>query len=214
VRKARRRNDVAEVARLEPMARQVRRFGALVNHVIEALSIRAEGITLTCSPCDFAKIVRERVALATEGGHAAETPISIAGPPSLPGLWDRTRVEVIVDALLDNAIKFGAGRPIVVALRAEGTWAELSVRDQGIGISSDRIAAIFHPFERAVPKEHYGGLGLGLYVAKALSEAHGGSIAVSSTPGEGATFVVMLPLAGSPCCPGPAAPSTPAPDAH
>jgi signal transduction histidine kinase len=199
LRKARRRSDSAEVARFEPMARQVRRFGALVNHLIEALGIRAEGVTLTCSPCDLAAIVRERVALASEGVHS-ESLIAIEGPESLPGLWDRTRVEVVVDALLDNALKFGAGRPIVVSLRADGARAELSVRDEGIGISADRIAAIFHPFERAVPKEHYGGLGLGLYVAKALVDAHGGSIAVTSTPGAGATFVVQLPLNGGPKC--------------
>jgi signal transduction histidine kinase len=198
VRKARRAADASEVSRVEPMARHVRRFGALVNHVIEALSIRSEGITLTCSPCDLARIVRERVALLTETARAAGSPIAIESAPSVPGMWDRTRVEVVVDALLDNAIKFGAGRPIVVTVRSEGTRVELSISDRGIGISSDRIAAIFHPFERAVSKEHYGGLGLGLYVAKAVVDAHGGSIAVTSAPGQGATFVVRLPLAGCP----------------
>jgi signal transduction histidine kinase len=196
VRKARRSADASELTRFEPMARHVRRFGALVNHVIEALSIRSEGITLTCSQCDLASIVRERVAILAETAHAAGSPIAIEGAPSVPGTWDRTRVEVVVDALLDNAIKFGAGRPIVVTLHSEATRAELSISDRGIGIASDRIAAIFHPFERAVSKEHYGGFGLGLYVAKAVVDAHGGSIAVSSMPGEGATFVVTLPLAG------------------
>jgi signal transduction histidine kinase len=195
LRKARRAANASEVSRVEPMARHVRRFGALVNHVIEALSIRAEGITLTCSSCDLARIARERVTLVTETALAAGSPITIEGASSLQGMWDRARVEVVIDALLDNAVKFGAGRPIVVTLRSEGLRAEVSVSDQGIGISSDRTAAIFHPFERAVSKEHYGGLGLGLYVAKAVVDAHGGSIAVTSAPGEGATFVVRLPLA-------------------
>ncbi len=56
------------------------------------------------------------------------------------------------------------------------------------------MSSIFSPFERAVPKENFGGLGLGLYVAKAIVEAHGGSIVAKSGVGEGTTFVVRLPL--------------------
>ncbi|HEX8796065.1 MAG TPA: HAMP domain-containing sensor histidine kinase, partial [Polyangiaceae bacterium] len=98
----------------------------------------------------------------------------------------------VVDILLDNAIKFGKGAPIVVSAKADAQ-AEVSVCDLGIGIADDIAAAIFDPFGRAVPKEHFGGLGLGLFTAKAIVEAHGGSLAVTSRPGEGATFVVRLP---------------------
>jgi len=72
--------------------------------------------------------------------------------------------------------------------------AQLSVRDHGIGFSPPRLDAFFDPFQRGVAREHFGGLGLGLYVAKAIVVAHGGSITATSSPGEGATFVVRIPL--------------------
>jgi signal transduction histidine kinase len=101
----------------------------------------------------------------------------------------------VVDRLLDNAIQFGQGKPIEVALERNGTQAVLVVRDHGLGIAAERLPSIFAPFERAVPKERFGGLGLGLYIAKSIIEAHGGSIAVTSRLAEGAVFVVRLPLA-------------------
>jgi signal transduction histidine kinase len=139
--------------------------------------------------------VRDRIGIVAERAQAAGSPITIDSPPSVAGRWDGSRLEKVIDALLDNALKFGRGSPIAVSLRADGTWAELSVHDQGIAIPADRLSAIFQPFERAVSKEHFGGLGLGLYIAKAVVDAHGGSIAATSRPGEGSTFVVRLPLA-------------------
>jgi signal transduction histidine kinase len=72
-----------------------------------------------------------------------------------------------------------------------------SVIDRGIGIPSDEIPKLFERFHRArnVSSRYYGGLGLGLYIAKAIIEAHHGSIGVASEEGQGATFTVRLPLA-------------------
>jgi signal transduction histidine kinase len=190
-RKCRRDATDAPAASAESIARQVRRFSALVDHMLDALNIRAEGVLLTRAPCDLATMVQQavkRVAGQAAGG------ISLDGSPPVVGRWDRARIEQVIGNLLDNAIKFSDGKPIEVALRVDGGEAELSVRDQGIGIPEDRLSSIFHPFERAVPKEQFGGLGLGLYIAKAIVDAHGGAIAVTSRPGEGATFSVRLPL--------------------
>lgn len=193
LRQARRRTDAAETARAERIASHVRRFGALVDHVLDALRIRAEGVTVARVPCDLATVLRARMKLMETRARAAGSVMSLECPPSLPTLADRAGIEKVIDALLDNAIKFGSGRPIAVSLRADG-WAELSVRDQGMGIRADRLSAIFQPFERACPTIHFGGLGLGLYIAKAVVDAHGGSIATTSNPTGGSTFVVRLPL--------------------
>jgi signal transduction histidine kinase len=72
------------------------------------------------------------------------------------------------------------------------------VRDHGIGIDPADQRQIFERFERAVSSRNYGGLGLGLYIVKRIVEAHGGSIRVESTPGEGAAFHVELPVRPTP----------------
>src|SRR6185503_17854489 len=84
------------------------------------------------------------------------------------GCWDGDRLSQLVTSLLDNAIKFGPGKPIEIRLRAAGDHAVLAVADHGIGIPPNRIQAIFDPFVRAVSPRNFGGLGLGLFTAKAI----------------------------------------------
>src|SRR5512138_1810170 len=100
----------------------------------------------------------------------------------------RNFVEVLV-----NAAKFGEGKPIAIAVDADETRARIRVTDRGIGIASDAQARVFERFERAVPSEHFGGLGIGLYIVRQVVDAHGGEVRVESTPGAGASFTVELP---------------------
>jgi signal transduction histidine kinase len=109
------------------------------------------------------------------------------------GLWDRLRLDQVFTNLLSNALKYGRGKPVHVRVEAEGDRARLTVRDRGIGISLDDQARIFGRFERAVSERNFGGLGLGLWIAKQIIDRHGGTIAVDSEPGEGSTFIVELP---------------------
>jgi signal transduction histidine kinase len=109
------------------------------------------------------------------------------------GKWDRFRIDQVVHNLLSNAIKFGLGRPIEVTISARDGRARLVVRDEGIGIPRDAIPRLFKPFERAVSERHYGGLGVGLHIAKTIVDAMGGSISVDSEPGKGSVFTVELP---------------------
>jgi signal transduction histidine kinase len=194
LQQSRRDQDPAQAGRSEKVAYHVRRFSAVVDHILNAMSIRAEGIAIRRCPCDFSEIVRDRVARIAKRAEAVGSPITTSCPESVPGSCDRERFATVVDALLDNAVKFGRGHPIEVTLVVAGAWAELSVRDHGIGFSPQRLGAFFDPFERGVAREHFGGLGLGLYVAKAIVVAHGGTITATSSPGEGATFVVRVPL--------------------
>jgi signal transduction histidine kinase len=110
------------------------------------------------------------------------------------GTWDRTRVEQIAHNLLANAIKYGKGKPIDVRLVREQHVVRMVVVDHGIGISPEDQQRVFQRFERAVSSRHFGGLGLGLWIARQLVDAHGGSIRVSSEEGAGATFEVELPV--------------------
>jgi signal transduction histidine kinase len=103
------------------------------------------------------------------------------------------RIEQVVTNLLVNAAKFGEGKPIALAVDADETRARIRVSDRGIGIASDAQTRVFERFERAVPSEHFGGLGIGLYIVWQVVDAHGGEVRVESTPGAGATFTVELP---------------------
>jgi signal transduction histidine kinase len=99
----------------------------------------------------------------------------------------------VITNLLANAAKFGQGKPVTLHVDPDGPRARLRVVDRGIGISAEDQARVFDRFERAVPSQHFGGLGLGLYIARQIVEAHGGEIRVASAPGAGTTFTVLLP---------------------
>lgn len=83
---------------------------------------------------------------------------------------------------------------IEVSVARDAENVLLEVRDRGPGIPEADLPRIFERFERASSTRHYGGLGLGLYVARQIAEAHGGTIAASNRPGGGASFSVSLPL--------------------
>jgi signal transduction histidine kinase len=108
-------------------------------------------------------------------------------------MWDRIRVEQVVTNLLTNAFKFAGGKPIEITVEERGPTARLVVVDHGIGIAPEDVERIFRRYEQAMPSRAFGGMGLGLYIARQIIEAHGGTIRVDSQPGAGSTFIVDLP---------------------
>ena len=109
------------------------------------------------------------------------------------GPLDRVRLGQVVTNLLQNAARYGQGRPVEVRVEHAGGVASLLVVDHGMGIAPEDRARIFEKFERAVSARQFGGLGLGLWISRQIVEAHGGRILVEDTPGGGATFKVELP---------------------
>jgi signal transduction histidine kinase len=129
-----------------------------------------------------------------ESTRGAGILVELVAPATVVGRWDRARIDTILTNLLSNAIKYGAGKPIEVRVASDGRRAWLSVEDHGIGIAPADQARIFERFERAVPERHYGGFGLGLWIARMMAEAHGGRLGVQSKQGEGSTFLLDLPI--------------------
>ena len=179
------------------ISRQSHRLGALVSDILDVVEIPAGNFTLRREPVELVSLVRETVELARGDLDRARCRLAVTAGEEVVGSWDRARIQKVISSLLSNAIKFAPGKGIeIVVARERAGWARLTVEDHGLGIPPERLPHIFGRLERAVSASHYGGLGLGLYIVRAVVEAHGGSVNVSSTPGEGAKFIVDLPLAG------------------
>lgn len=125
----------------------------------------------------------------------AKAPLRLTAPESLTCTLDRLAVEQVIDNIVSNALKYGAGAPIeVTATVVEGENVVLAVRDHGPGMDAEDCARIFERFEQAVGQRSHGGFGIGLWLSRELVEAMEGSIAVDSAVGEGTTFTVRLPV--------------------
>lgn len=181
--------------RIEQASRQAGRLGRLVDDLLNASRLTAGRLTLTREPCDLAEITSEVVARHEADARKAGCAIGLRATGKTDGLWDQARLEQVVTNLLTNALKFGGGKPVELAVHGDEEVVTLTVRDHGPGIPAEAVQRIFGKFERAVSARSYGGLGLGLYIALEIVEAHGGSLAVDSVPGEGATFTLRLPKA-------------------
>lgn len=114
---------------------------------------------------------------------------------SLVALVDGEKLQQVVTNLIENARKYGGPKAIQVALREEGRWARVEVWDQGAGIAESDRDRIFTAFERGGDplKQRVRGAGLGLYICKAIVEAHGGKIGVEPNPDGGAIFYFTVP---------------------
>jgi predicted ATPase/signal transduction histidine kinase len=165
----------------------------LTDELLDVTRIEQGQMTMQPAEVDLGAVVREVTENLELDLTASGCALSIRSSGPVMGRWDARRLDQVVTNLLSNAIKFGAGRPIEVSVQDAGQTAQLSVEDHGIGIDAARVAHVFDRFERAVSPVHYGGLGLGLYLARAIVEAHGGTIGVESRLGEGSTFTVTLP---------------------
>ena len=149
-------------------------------------------------PVDVCEVAREVIEnfLPLRQHAGSNLTLDLPGEPVVVS-GDRLAIEEILDNLVSNAIKYGANKPILLRIRLDEDQhcALIRVSDNGPGISADDQAQIFERFERAVqPGEHLSGFGVGLWIVRQLCLGMEGSVRVDSTPGEGSTFSVALPL--------------------
>jgi len=185
-------------AKLEVVVHESRRIARLIEAFADMVRVRQKGFGLQLQPADL----RPLLELAVQGVQAAYPGhrFSVELPASpLTALVDSPAAGTVFSSLLENAAKFSPpNTPVEVELMPHGDEAMVSVRDHGVGIPASQIAGIFARYERprrATRRHEGGGLGMGLYLSRALIAAHGGRIWVeSSGAGQGSTFHVALPL--------------------
>jgi signal transduction histidine kinase len=169
--------------------RQAKRVTQLVSNLLDLSRVQTGRMELAREQFDLAELAREVCERHSEGGML----IDLRTTGAVWGSWDRSRLDQVLTNLLSNATKFGGGRRIEVDVERVRDRARVRVRDRGIGIAPERLPRIFERFERAVSSA-YSGLGLGLYIVRAIVEAHEGTVSAESVLGEGTTFTVDLPL--------------------
>jgi len=197
----------ADVAATLPLMEQaMERLQRFVRQFLDLARLEADrGLVLEPMPMDVAVVVERVVDLFADDGR-----IPVSAPASLPLVTaDPMRVEQILANLFSNALKYAKAPPSVALVAVGGAIVggaigdgaigddaiavEIRVTDRGPGLTAQECARVFDKFERGGTAS---GAGLGLYISRALAEAHGGALTVDSVPGEGATFTLRLPAAG------------------
>jgi signal transduction histidine kinase len=175
---------------VEQIDAQASRLMKLVNDMLDISRIRSGQLRMTKENFNLSEAITETAFKYNQSS------IELAIEGDITFFGDQERIAGVLSKLLDNALKYGKSLPIQVKLLKKKNKITLSVKDHGEGISEEDQKRIFHRFQRAVAASEVSGLGLGLYIAREITEAHGGKISVKSELGAGSTFSVEFKAAG------------------
>ena len=175
---------------------------SLINEVLDIAAIEAGRLSLSLEPVVLADVAAETVSLIRP--LADQHHIVLAGPNvscATHVLGDRQRLKQVLLNLLSNAVKYNreGGSVHLECEPVPGDRLRIKVTDTGLGIPSEALERLFVPFERVASQPTaIEGTGLGLPLSKRLAEAMGGALELVSTPDQGSTFWIELPLVGAP----------------
>lgn len=189
-------SDVRVVRGLESIGRGARRMDAMIQELLEASRLESGVVPLRMAPIDISGLVAQVVGQLP--GDARER-VTIAAEPTVVAFADPQRIERVIDNLLSNAVKYSAPNAAIrIDVRRGDGEAIVAVVDRGRGVAPDQLARLFQRFVRleGAPADP-GGLGLGLYIARLIVEAHGGRVWAESEVGRGTTIGFTVPLNAS-----------------
>jgi signal transduction histidine kinase len=170
------------------------RVTRLLTELLDVSRIDAGRIQIRKQIIDLRATLHRVLAGKVAAGAAGADRFVVIDEGELPEMWiDPDKIEQVLHNLVDNALRHGAGT-VTVVLRGTATGAEVSVADEGDGVPESNASRVFTKFWRGASRGN--GTGLGLYIAKALIDAHGGTITVGRAPGGGAEFRFSLPAGG------------------
>lgn len=168
----------------------------LIEDLLNVALVDSGKLELDLDYADLAGVVREITSDHGDAISKREQELTVSSPDTALLLVDLAKMTMVLDNLISNASKYTpTGGKIDVTLKKYKDLITIAVKDQGVGIPAEDIPRIFTKFTR-LPNElstAVGGTGLGLFLAKNIVELHGGSIAVTSKPGQGSTFTIKLP---------------------
>jgi signal transduction histidine kinase len=205
-----------EMAHLRVIRSQVGRMRRLVDDLLDVSRIDRRG-GVSIEPIDFDLVVEVGDAVGRVRREHPQRSISITAPESLPLHADRDRLGQVISNLLENAVKYSPdGGPIEVVAERRGGEVEVRVSDTGLGIPAEHRENVFERFYQAdgdAGRRRFGGLGLGLYISRAIVDAHGGRIwaAANVEAGSGSVFGFRIPRVAMALAPSEIAPTGEAP---
>jgi heavy metal sensor kinase len=185
---------------LETCYGEARRLNEMCNQLL-TLSKSDEGaLVLHKQPTDLSELLSGCMARNAATAKLRGVTCQVVADPFVASV-DAFKIGQVVDNLLSNAIRYSPKEGIVTLLASRTEdLVEISVSDQGPGMTSQEIEQVFERFYRADPsrQRETGGAGLGLAISRAIVDAHGGKLSAVSTPAQGTTFTVRLPLSSGP----------------
>lgn len=185
--------DGPAASHLKVVSRNAERLLTLVN---DLLGSARDAMTVTTLPGDLYHLLTAAVEAARPRARERGVVLRLDAQPGMLGSFDAVRMAQALDNLISNAVKFSRDSGVIEVLgRCGDTGLMVSVRDHGMGMSSEEQVRLFTRFYRtdSARKTAVPGVGLGLAITKAIADAHGGTLAVRSEPGQGSTFTLTLP---------------------
>lgn len=178
---------------------QLDRLSRLIEEMLDFSRISQGKFSISPARGDLSQTVRDAVERMRPLFQAKSVPLKVDVEDGIEASFDSLRVEQVVSNLLDNALKYGDGKPVALEVAKGANQVSMRVVDGGAGIAPEYQDRIFEPYERALSHDNsITGLGMGLYITRQILNAHGGSVSVQSAPSKGAEFRVNFPLSGRP----------------
>ena len=183
---------------IEKIHNQSHRLSSLVSDLLTISRLESNQDEQHFQPINYLNIIKKSIKAIEVSCQEKELSVTINLPKkNIHLLGDEQGISQLVDNLLDNAVKYTPlGGSLLIQLEVHELTSTLRIQDSGVGISPQYQHRIFERFYRVdkARSRELGGTGLGLSIVKNIAEQHGGSVSVSSQPGQGATFKVELPL--------------------
>lgn len=175
---------------------EVARLAVITQEIIELSRLQADGAVADFLPVDVSAVVATAVDQHRVEADSKRVALQVTDAGGCRVLADESRLVMALGNLLSNAIRYSPeGSRVVVTVRATKKKVEITVTDEGIGMTAEEVERIFERFYRTdqARSRATGGTGLGLSIVKHIVANHGGDVRVSSAPGEGSTFTLRLP---------------------